>query len=98
MCIVCGRALSDLEAAIFALWFILLVWLTVSGVRKDRREMPLWRKIVYHSLAVGVDSPGGTIASAAKANGRILLHILKAVTLIALIIYGLGAALVYIIR
>lgn len=85
MCI----ALSNLETAIFAIWFILLVWLTVSGVRKDMRKMPLWKKIVYHTLAVGVDSPGNTIGSACRANLLYLLRLLRVLALIAIVIFGL---------
>ena len=90
MGLIFGKTSSCIELLIYACWFTLLVLWTISDVRKDERDMPLWKKVLYHTFAVGVKNPGGTVSSALKANARDMLRLIGAILLIGVILYALG--------
>lgn len=86
---ICENA-DTIRNVILAVWFVCLVVWTVADVRKDRRKMPLWKKVLYHTFAVGVKNPGGTVSSALRANARDMLRLIGAILLIGVILYALG--------
>lgn len=86
---ICENA-DTIRNVILAVWFVCLVVWTVTDVRKDGRNMPLWKKVLYHTFAVGVKNPGGTVSSALRANARDILRLIGAILLIGVILYALG--------
>lgn len=60
--------------------------------------MSIWKKALYHLLAIGVKNPGSTVSSALRANGRDMLNIIKVFLLIGVILYVPGIAILYFIK
>lgn len=101
MNVVCESAVSYADTVrnvILAVWLAFLVVLTVADTIRDKRDMPVWKKSLYHLLAIGVKNPGSTVSSALRANGRDMLSIIKAFLLIGVILYALGLAILYFIK